>query len=123
MAKRKIIEELVEGVEAMRKQREGKLTLRSYRVEAAPLPAVNSIPWIFVSPKPRFVLLDETLGSNSGRGTWQFIREIGREWVNSRRFRGYGRRLPMMNQLSWRASGPISGDHQTNPQAAAQVLW
>jgi putative transcriptional regulator len=42
MAKRKIIEELVAGVEAMRKQREGKLTLRSYRVEAAPLPAVNS---------------------------------------------------------------------------------
>jgi putative transcriptional regulator len=42
MAKRKIIEELVSGVEAMRKQREGKLTLRSYRVEAAPLPAVNS---------------------------------------------------------------------------------
>jgi putative transcriptional regulator len=42
MAKRKIIEELVEGVEAMKKQREEKLTLRSYRVEAALLPAVNS---------------------------------------------------------------------------------
>ena len=42
MAKRKIIAELIEGVEAMKKQREGKLTLRSYRVEAAPLPAVNS---------------------------------------------------------------------------------
>ena len=42
MAKRKIIAELVAGVEAMKKQREGKLTLRSYQVEAAPLPAVNS---------------------------------------------------------------------------------
>jgi len=37
MAKRKIITELIEGVEAMKKQREGKLTLRSYRVEAAAL--------------------------------------------------------------------------------------
>src|ERR1700721_1770840 len=42
MAKRKIFEELMEGVDAMKKHREGKLTLRSYKVEAAPLPAVNS---------------------------------------------------------------------------------
>src|SRR5260370_7696127 len=42
MAKRKILTELLEGVEAMKKHREGKLTLRSYRVELAPLPAVNS---------------------------------------------------------------------------------
>jgi putative transcriptional regulator len=42
MAKRKIFAELVEGVEAMKKHREGKLTLRSYRLELAPLPAVNS---------------------------------------------------------------------------------
>jgi hypothetical protein len=42
MAKRKIFAKLIEGVEAMKKHREGKLTLRSYRVEAAPLPAVNS---------------------------------------------------------------------------------
>jgi len=42
MAKRKIFAELAEGVEAMKKHREGKLTLRSYRVKAAPLPAVNS---------------------------------------------------------------------------------
>ncbi len=42
MAKRKIFEELIEGVQAMKKHREGKLTLRSYKVEAAPLPAVNS---------------------------------------------------------------------------------
>jgi len=41
MAKRKILAELLEGVEAMKKHREGKLTLRSYKVEAAPLPAVN----------------------------------------------------------------------------------
>jgi putative transcriptional regulator len=42
MAKRKIFGELIEGVDAMKKHREGKLTLRSYKVEAAPLPAVNS---------------------------------------------------------------------------------
>jgi putative transcriptional regulator len=42
MAKRKIFGELIEGVEAMKKQREGKLTLRSYKVEATPLPAVDS---------------------------------------------------------------------------------
>ena len=42
MAKRKIFAELIEGIEAMQKHREGKLTLRSYKVEAAPLPAVNS---------------------------------------------------------------------------------
>lgn len=42
MAKRKIFSELIEGVEAMKQHREGKLTLRSYRVEAAPLPTVNS---------------------------------------------------------------------------------
>lgn len=42
MAKRKIFTELIEGVEAMKKHREGKLTLRSYKVEATPLPAVNS---------------------------------------------------------------------------------
>jgi putative transcriptional regulator len=42
MAKRKIFGELIEGVEAMKKHREGKLTLRSYKVDAAPLPAVNS---------------------------------------------------------------------------------
>ncbi|MGC1414111.1 MAG: helix-turn-helix domain-containing protein [Candidatus Acidiferrum sp.] len=42
MAKRKIFAELLEGVQAMKKHREGKLTLRSYRVDAAPLPAVNS---------------------------------------------------------------------------------
>jgi putative transcriptional regulator len=42
MANRKIFAELLEGVQAMKKHREGKLTLRSYRVDAAPLPAVNS---------------------------------------------------------------------------------
>jgi hypothetical protein len=39
---RKVFGEFMEGVEAMKKHREGKLTLRSYKVEAAPLPAVNS---------------------------------------------------------------------------------
>jgi putative transcriptional regulator len=42
MAKRKIFDELIEGVGAMKKHREGKLTLRSYKEEAPPLPAVDS---------------------------------------------------------------------------------
>jgi len=32
----------MEGVEAMKDHRQGKITLRSYKVEAAPLPKVNS---------------------------------------------------------------------------------
>lgn len=31
MPKRKIFDELIEGVEAMKKRRQGKLTLRSYK--------------------------------------------------------------------------------------------
>lgn len=42
MRKRKIIDDLVEGVAAMKSHREGKLTLRSYNVEHAPLPKVDS---------------------------------------------------------------------------------
>jgi len=42
MAKRKIFDELMEGVDAMKKHREGKLTLRSYKEEVTPLPAVDS---------------------------------------------------------------------------------
>ncbi len=42
MAKRKIFDELMEGVAAMKSHREGKLTLRSYKVETAPLPKVDS---------------------------------------------------------------------------------
>jgi len=42
MAKRKILAELIEGVDAMTQHREGKLALRSYRVEVTPLPAVDS---------------------------------------------------------------------------------
>jgi putative transcriptional regulator len=42
MAKRKIFDELMEGVHAMKKHREGKLTLRSYKEEVTPLPAVDS---------------------------------------------------------------------------------
>ena len=42
MAKRHIFSELMEGVAAMKAQREGKITLRSYKVEAAPLPKVDS---------------------------------------------------------------------------------
>jgi putative transcriptional regulator len=42
MAKRKIFAELMEGVTAMGAQRNGKLTLRSYKVKAARLPRVNA---------------------------------------------------------------------------------
>ena len=42
MAKRDIFSELVEGVAAMKGHREGKITLRSYKVEALPLPKVDS---------------------------------------------------------------------------------
>lgn len=42
MAKRDIFGELMEGLTAMKGHREGKLTLRSYKVEPAPLPKVDS---------------------------------------------------------------------------------
>src|ERR1017187_5904949 len=42
MAKRNIVRELMEGVAAMKDHRQGKITLRSYKVEAAPLPKVDS---------------------------------------------------------------------------------
>ena len=42
MAKRDIFSELIEGVAAMKAHREGKITLRSYKIEAAPLPKVDS---------------------------------------------------------------------------------
>jgi putative transcriptional regulator len=42
MSKRKVFHELMDGVKAMKKHRQGKLTLRSYKVEVAPLPAVDS---------------------------------------------------------------------------------
>lgn len=41
MSKRDIFGELMEGVAAMKGQREGKLTLRTFKVEPEPLPAVN----------------------------------------------------------------------------------
>ena len=42
MTKRTVFGELMEGVAAMKGHRQGKLTLRSYKVEAAPLPKVDS---------------------------------------------------------------------------------
>ena len=42
MIKRKIFGELMESVAAMKSHREGKLTLRSYKVEPLPLPKVDS---------------------------------------------------------------------------------
>jgi putative transcriptional regulator len=42
MAKRRIFEELAEGVAAMKRHRKGQVTLRSYKVDPAPLPKVDS---------------------------------------------------------------------------------
>jgi putative transcriptional regulator len=42
VTKRNLFGELMEGVAAMESHREGKLTLRSYKVEAAPLPKVDA---------------------------------------------------------------------------------
>ena len=42
MTKRKIFGELMEGIAAMKSHRAGKLTLRNYKVETAPLPKVDS---------------------------------------------------------------------------------
>jgi putative transcriptional regulator len=42
MAKRNVFGELMEGVATMKSHREGKLTLRSYKVAPAPLPKVDS---------------------------------------------------------------------------------
>src|SRR5437867_12068137 len=42
MAKRNVFGELMEGVAAMKSHREGKITLRTYKIEAAPLPRVDS---------------------------------------------------------------------------------
>jgi putative transcriptional regulator len=42
MAKRNIFDELMEGVAAMKGQRAGKITLRSYKIEPKPLPRVDS---------------------------------------------------------------------------------
>src|SRR5437016_14158331 len=42
MSKRKIFDEMMEGVAAMKSHREGKITLRTYNVETTPLPKVDS---------------------------------------------------------------------------------
>jgi putative transcriptional regulator len=42
MARRKIFDEMMEGVAAMKSHRKGKITLRTYKVEAAALPKVDS---------------------------------------------------------------------------------
>lgn len=41
MAKREIFAELMDGVAAMKRHREGKLTLRTYRLEPKPLPKIG----------------------------------------------------------------------------------
>jgi len=40
-AKRNIFDELMQGMDAMQTHREGDITLRSYKVEARPLPEVS----------------------------------------------------------------------------------
>ena len=42
MAKRNIFNELMDGVGAMKRHREGQVTLRTHKVEVAPLPKVDS---------------------------------------------------------------------------------
>ena len=42
MAKRRIFDELADGVSAMKDQREGKVTLRTYKIKLAALPRVDS---------------------------------------------------------------------------------
>ena len=42
MEKRNVFGELMEGVAAMKVHREGKLTLRNYKIDPAPLPRVDS---------------------------------------------------------------------------------
>lgn len=42
MAKRRIFDEMMEGVAAMKSHREDKVTLRSYKVEPETLPKVDS---------------------------------------------------------------------------------
>lgn len=42
MSKRNIFGEVMQGIAAMKGHRKGKLTLRSYKVEPAPLPKVDS---------------------------------------------------------------------------------
>jgi putative transcriptional regulator len=41
VAKRKIFDELMEGISAMQAHREGKVTLRTYKVAPSPLPKVD----------------------------------------------------------------------------------
>jgi putative transcriptional regulator len=42
MAKRKLFDEMMEGVDAMKAHREGKITLRTYRETPTPLPSLDS---------------------------------------------------------------------------------
>jgi putative transcriptional regulator len=42
MSKRKVFDEVMEGVAAMKSHREGKITLRTFHVKPAPPPKVNS---------------------------------------------------------------------------------
>ena len=42
MSKEKIFDEMMEGIAAMENHRQGKITLRTYKVESAPLPKVDS---------------------------------------------------------------------------------
>jgi putative transcriptional regulator len=41
-SKPKLFDELIEGVRAMKRHRQSRLTLRTYKIEPAPLPKVDS---------------------------------------------------------------------------------
>jgi putative transcriptional regulator len=42
MSKRRVFGEMMEGIEAMKAHREGRITLRTYKVDVPPLPKVDS---------------------------------------------------------------------------------
>ena len=42
MAKRRVFDELMEGVSALKSHREGKLTMRTYKVDSKTLPKMDS---------------------------------------------------------------------------------
>ena len=42
MSKRRVFGEMMEGIEAMKAHRDGRITLRTYKVDVPPLPKVDS---------------------------------------------------------------------------------
>ena len=67
MAKRDIFDELMEGVAAMKGRREGKITLRTFKVEPRPLPKVDS-KLIKETRAGKHILTDEGKKALTGEG-------------------------------------------------------